>query len=134
MSGCDVRVIEQSILSADVTELADHAVKDIPITTVAGVLSSSRGKNIGIFHQYAHLGTGKTIYSANHMCHFGIEIASTPRALAGKQRIQHPDSYVIPLSIRNGLPCMDMLPPLDHELNTYTHVFFTSDETWNQRN
>jgi hypothetical protein len=26
---------------------------------------------------------------------------------------------------------MNMHPPLDHELNTYSHVFFTSDETWN---
>jgi hypothetical protein len=39
----------------------------------------------------------------------------------GEQQIQHPDSYVIPLSIRNGLPYIDMHP----------HVFFTSDETWN---
>jgi hypothetical protein len=25
----------------------------------------------------------------------------------------------------------DMHPPSDHELDTYPHVFFTSDETWN---
>jgi hypothetical protein len=86
---------------------------------------------IGIFHQYAHLGTGKTIHSANQMRHFGIEISDTPLALAGKQRIQHPDGYVIPLSIRNGLPYMDVGPLLDHECDTYPHVFFTSDETWN---
>jgi hypothetical protein len=72
-------------MSADVTGLADHAVKDIPIATVAGVLSSFPSKIIGIFHQYAHLGTGKTIHSANQMCHFGIEISDTPRAMAGKQ-------------------------------------------------
>jgi hypothetical protein len=50
MSGSDVRVIEHSLQSADVTGLADHAVKDTPIATVAGVLTSSRGKIIGIFH------------------------------------------------------------------------------------
>jgi hypothetical protein len=38
MSGCDFCVIEQSLLSSDVTGLADHAVKDIPIATVAGAL------------------------------------------------------------------------------------------------
>jgi hypothetical protein len=65
------------------------------LTILSGVLSSSRGKTFGIFHQYAHLGTGKTIRSANQMRHFGIEILDTPRALAGKQRIQHPDGYVI---------------------------------------
>ncbi len=35
------------------------------------------------------------------------------------QRIQHPDGYIIPLSIQNGLPYMDMHPPSDHELDTY---------------
>jgi hypothetical protein len=65
MSGCDVHVIEQLFLSEDGTGLADHAVKDIPIANVEGVLTSSRGKIIGIFHQYTHLGTGKTIHSAN---------------------------------------------------------------------
>jgi hypothetical protein len=120
-------------MSTDVTGHADHAVKDIPIATVSGVLSSSRGKIIQRLHQYAHLGTVKTIDSANQMRHFGIEVSDTPCALAGKQRTQHPDGYVIPLSSRNGIPYMDMHPPLDHELNTYSHVFFTSDETWNPK-
>jgi hypothetical protein len=39
ISGSDVHAIEQSLLSADVTVLADHAVKEIPIATVAGVLT-----------------------------------------------------------------------------------------------
>ena len=134
MSGSDVRVIEQTLQSADVTGLAEHAVKDLPIATVAAVLNSSRGNIIGIFHQYAHLGTGKTIHSANQMRHFGIEISDAPLTMAGKQRIHHPDGYIIPLSIRNGLPYIDMHPPTDHELHTYPHVFFTSDDAWNPQN
>jgi hypothetical protein len=129
MSGRDVHVIEQSLLSADVTGLADHAVKDIPIATVAGVLTSSRGKINGVFHQYTHLGTGKTMHSPNQMRHFVIEISNTALTLSGNQQIQNAYGYVIPLSIRNGSPYMDMHPPLDHELETYPHVFFTSDET-----
>ena len=27
-----------------------------------------------------------------------------------------------------------MHPPTDHELDTYPHVFFTSDDTWNPQN
>jgi hypothetical protein len=131
MSGSDVRVIEQTLQSADVTGLAEHAVKDLPIATVASVIETSRGKIIAVFHQYAHLGTGKTIHSTNQMRHFGIDIDDTPRSLSGKQRIHHPDGYVIPLSIRNGLPYIDMYPPSDLELESYPHVFFTSDDTWN---
>jgi hypothetical protein len=63
------------------------------------------------------------------MQHFGNEVSDTPLALAGKQQVQHLDGYVIPLSIRNGSPHMDMHSPLDHGLDTYPHVFFTSDET-----
>jgi hypothetical protein len=48
MSGCDVRVIEQTLQSADVTGLAQHSVKDLPIATVAAVLNTSRGNIIGI--------------------------------------------------------------------------------------
>jgi hypothetical protein len=65
------------------------------------------------------------------MCPFGIEISDIPHALAGKQSIHHPEGYVIPLSVRNPLPFMDLHPPMDHELDTYPHVFFTSDEIWN---
>jgi hypothetical protein len=130
MSGNDVRVIETTLNHADVSGLADHSVTDLPIATVAGVLSTSQGPIIGIFHQYAHLGSGKTIHSANQMRHFGVDICEVPQALHGKQRIHHPDGYVIPLSIRNGLAYMDMHPPSDSELETLPHVFFTSDTQW----
>ena len=51
-------------------------------------------------------------------------------SLQGQQQIHHPDGYVIPLSIRNGLPYVDMHPPTDLEMESYPHVIFTSDVTW----
>jgi hypothetical protein len=50
MSGADVIVIEETLNHADVSGLADHSVTDLPIATVAGVLTSSQGNIIGIFH------------------------------------------------------------------------------------
>jgi hypothetical protein len=111
MSGDDVRVLEYSLNRADISGLADHAVKDLPIVTAAACISTSRGFIIGVFHQYAHLGTGKTIHSSNQLRHFGLLICDTPRVLGGDQRLRHPDGYVIPLSIRNGLPYLDMWKP-----------------------
>lgn len=99
MSGDDVTIIEHTLNHADVSGLADHSVIDLPIVTVAGVLESSQENIIGIFHQYAHLGTGKTVHSANQMRHFGIDICDIPRSLNGKQQIYHPDGYVIPIAI-----------------------------------
>jgi hypothetical protein len=40
------------------------------------------------------------------------------------------DGYIIDLSIRFGLPYMDMSPPTQEELDTYPHVFFTADTEW----
>ena len=130
MSGDDIRVIETSLNKADVTGLAEHLVVDLPISTVAGLIETSTGYIIGIFHQYAHYGIGRTIHSTNQLKSFGLEVTDTPRALKGRQQIHHPDGYVIPLSIRNGLPYMDMSPPTDNDLEAHPHVFFTSDDTW----
>jgi hypothetical protein len=48
----------------------------------------------------------------------------TPRCFNGLQRLQTLDGYVIPLSIRSGLPDMDMSPPTAEEIDTYPHVIF----------
>jgi hypothetical protein len=134
MSGSDVRVLEQTLSHADVSGLDEQTVTDLPIVTAAGVLQSSQGYIIGIFHQYAHLGTGKTLHLSNPMRHFGLDICDIPHNLRGLQRIHHSDGYVIPLSIQNGLPYMYMHPPTNLEPETYPHVFFTSDITWDPRN
>ena len=75
MSGFDVRVIEHTLHTADVLVLAAHVVNDLPIATVAGVINTVQGNIIGIFHQYAHLGTGKTIHS------FGSDVNDKPLSL-----------------------------------------------------
>jgi hypothetical protein len=130
MNGCDVQVIEQTMNHVDVSGLAEYAVKDLRFVTAAGFLTSSQGPIIGIFHQYSHLESGKTIHSTSQMMRLGIDICDIPCTLNGKQCIHHPDGYIIPLSIRNGLPKLDMHPSTDLDLETYPHVFFTSDTTW----
>jgi hypothetical protein len=44
-------VLEQSLSHADVSGFAEYTVTDCPIVMVAGVLQSSHGYIIGIFHQ-----------------------------------------------------------------------------------
>jgi hypothetical protein len=59
-------------------------------------------------------------------------VDDTPRQLCnGKQRLQTPEGYFIPISIRNGLLYIDMYTPSDKELDSYPHVHFTSDMPWN---
>ena len=131
MSGSDVKLIHQSLSSADVTGIADKSVNNLPLCSVAALIETHKGPIIGFFHQYAHYGKGKTIHSINQMKHFGILINDTPGVLSGCQpHIKTPDGYCIPISIRNGLPYMDMTPPTDQEMEHYPHVFFTSDMPW----
>jgi Reverse transcriptase (RNA-dependent DNA polymerase) len=132
MSGSDVRVLSETINTANVSGIADKSVTDLPICTVAARIDTHKGPIIGIFHQYAHYGKGKTVHSVNQMKHFGISIDDTPRQLnaTGKQSIITPDGYIIPISIRNGLPYIDMTPPTDNEMEAYPHVMFTSDMPW----
>lgn len=134
LSGSDVTVISETLLTADITGIGDSKLQQIPLCTVAGLIQSQHGPIIGIFHQYAHYGSGKTIHSVSQLRHFGTIVDDAPRKFGGKQRIATIDGYIIPLSIRDGLPYMDMLPPTQAEIDCYPHVFFTSDTEWNPQN
>ena len=131
LSGADVRVISKSLASADVTGIGEKSLENLPLCTVAAVIKTHKGPIIGIFNQYAHYGEGQTVHSVNQLKHFGIIVDETPRHLGhGKQSLETPDGYYIPISIRNGLSYIDMCPPTDDELNSYPHVIFTSDMPW----
>jgi hypothetical protein len=58
-NGCDVRVLEHILNKADVSDPAKHAITDFPIVVASGGLTFVQGPLIGIFHQYAHLESGK---------------------------------------------------------------------------
>jgi hypothetical protein len=131
LSGSDVIVLAETLQTVDVTGIADNILKKIPICTVAGLIQSQHGPIIGVFHQYAHHGSGKTIHSVSQLRQFGTIVDDTPRNFGGRQCLETLDGYIIPLSVRSGLSFMDMSPPTKTELETYPHVFFTSDTDWN---
>ena len=131
VSGNDVVLMDTTQNHADLTGLAgEQSIKNLPVCTVAGLIQTQNGPIIGIFSQYAHNGKGHTVHSVNQMKHFGLIVDDIPLSLSGKQHIITPDGYHIPLSIRQGLPWMDMSPPTPDELETHPHVMFTSDIPW----
>jgi hypothetical protein len=135
LGGIDMKVLEfVSGVYADVQGVADASVTDLPIVLGASLVEqTNRGPIIGLFPQYAYLGKGRTIHSAVQMEAFGLDVDEKPRKARhpGQQRIVTPDGYVIPLSIRNGLPYMDMRYPTDADMKNYPHVYFTEDTDWN---
>jgi hypothetical protein len=131
VSGEDVLVLETSLNNANIDGLpGSQSLQGLPLCMVAGLIQTQHGPIIGIFHQYAHSGKGHTVHSVNQMKHFGIIVDDVPLSLSGTQCIKTPDGYHIPLSIRNGLPWMDMSPPNPTELQSYPHVMFTADTLW----
>ena len=63
VAGADVHVIKMTHRAVNVQGVSDHQVTDLKIVTAGGIVQTQHGPVIAIFHQYAHLGTGKTIYS-----------------------------------------------------------------------
>jgi hypothetical protein len=83
-----------------------------------------------MFLQYAHIGEGRTIYSANQMRKWGVIVDDNPRPTGGLQQIYTSECHIIPLSIRGSLAYMDMVKLTDLDMSTYPHVIFTSDDDW----
>jgi hypothetical protein len=131
LGGSDVRVLWETYSTADVTGIGGKSFTNLPICTVGAVIQTNKGPIIGVFNQYAYYGKGQTVHSVNHLKHFGIIVDDSPRQFAhGKQRLKTPEGYFIPISIRNGLPYIDMHPPTDEELEAYPQVNFTLDMPW----
>ena len=69
LAGSDVRIIckHPSPRYVDVSGIDSHQITDLPIVTVGGVVQSQRGPVIAIMHQYAYMGSGKTIHSSGQL-------------------------------------------------------------------
>ena len=109
MAGDDVVVLEESTQLVDITGIADSKIESVPISTVAGLISTAEGPIIIIFHQFAAHRKGTTINSFNQLYSFGLEVNDIPTSFPGsKQCIYTPDGHNILLAVRNGLCYMDM--------------------------
>ena len=62
VAGTDVHVIKTTHRAVNVQGVSDHQVTDLKIVTAGGIVQMQHGPVITIFHQHAHLGTGKTIH------------------------------------------------------------------------
>ena len=129
-AGSDVLVLSTTDRYADVSGIDDHTVTNIPICTVAGKIRTIFGDAIGIFHQYAYSGKGRTIHAPTQLEHHGLKVDEKSVHLGGSQRIDTPEGFVIPLDFKDGLSYMPMSKPTDEDMGRLPHIIFTSDEDW----
>ena len=96
VAGADV--IKMMHHAINVQGVSDHQVTDLKIVTAGGVVQMQHGLVIAIFHQYTHLGTGKTIHSSIQLEEFGLQVDEKPVRVPGRlQRIRTPDGYMHPI-------------------------------------
>jgi hypothetical protein len=132
VGGANSRLMSRDpIRTASLTGVDDHQVEKLPIGQCAGkVRTKNRGYIIGLLNQYAYLGRGPTIHSKGQLQHFKNIVCDSSKKVGGKQCITTIEGYIIPLSIKDGLPYMEMTYPTDEDLLKYPHVVLTSDVDW----
>ena len=131
LAGADMRVIHTTSRKINIVGIDDHELTGLNVATAATLLDTQKGPIIGVFHEYAHLGKGRSIHAAGQMEWFNCQVDDRSKLVGGTQSIQTSEGYVIPLSIESGLVYMhSMRIPTDHDLQNYPHVFFTSPDIW----
>ena len=131
LAGADLRVIHTTPRKINIVGIGDHELTGLNVVTVATLLDTEKGPIIGVIHEYAHLGKGKSIHAAGQMEWFNCKVDDRSQHVGGTQSIQTPEGYVIPLSIEYGLVYMQsMRIPTDHDLQHYPHVLFISPDIW----
>ena len=131
LAGAYMRVIHTTPRKINIVGIDDHELTGLNVVTAATLLDTQKGPIIGVFHEYAHLGKGRSIHAASQMEWFNCQVDDRSKLVGGEQSIQTSEGYVIPLSIESGLVYMhSMRIPTDHALQNYPHVCFTSPDIW----
>ena len=131
LAGADMKVIHTTPRKINNVGIDDHELTGLNVVTAAALLDTQKGPIIGIFHEYAHLGKGKSIHASGQMEWFNCQVDDRSKIVGGAQRIETSEGYVIPLSIESGLVYMHTIRiPTDQDLQNYPHVFFTSPDIW----
>ena len=125
--GADVRPISFSDRTLNVTGIDEHEMRNLKIGTFGGVISTQRGDVIAIFNQSAYHPQGKSILSCLQVEDNGITVHDKLISHEGRQCIETPDGYIIPLDAHQGLVYMKIRPFTNGEFRRLPHVILTRD-------
>ena len=129
LAGSDIHVLEHTGRKINNVGIDHHEFINLNVATAAAVLQTSKGRIIGIFHEYAHLIPGQTLHSPAQLEWFKIQVDHKSDLVDGQQRIL--ECNILPLTFKDGLPCLTSLSaPTDHGLDPYPHVLFDAPTTW----
>jgi hypothetical protein len=132
VAGTDVRIIFKTWRTVYISGIDSHQCANIDIGTVGGVINTQKGPILGIMNLYALLNKGPTIHSPCQFEWYKNDVNDNSiNVPEGLQRIKTPDSYIIPLNIKDDLACMPIRPYTDQGWENLDHVILTSEIEWN---
>ena len=133
IAGRDMKVIEKTEKTIDLSGIDDHTVRNLTIVTAGGVARTPLGEILLIVHQAADMTReSKTILSAGQLEAFGCKIDDhSPTFTKRTPCLTTVEGYQVPIAFRKGLPYIRMRPFGEHDWATLPHVIITSPDTWN---
>ena len=133
IAGRDMKVIEKTEKTIDLSGIDDHTVRNLTIVTAGGVARTPLGEILLIVHQAADMTReSKTILSAGQLEAFGCKIDDhSPTFTKRTPCLTTVEGYQVPIAFRKGLPYIRMRPFGEHDWATLPHVIITSPNTWN---
>ena len=64
LAGADMRVLHKPNRKMNIVGIDDHELTGLNVVAAAALMDTQKGPIIGIFHEYAHLGKGRSIHAA----------------------------------------------------------------------
>ena len=96
--------------------------------TAASLLDTNQGIIICILNESAFLGKDNSIQSPGQKEYFKSRVDDESLKVGGHQGLE---TLAMPITCKDGLAYIKTLGrPTDQKLEIYSHVFFTSPDTW----
>ncbi|KAL7574251.1 hypothetical protein ACA910_012506 [Epithemia clementina (nom. ined.)] len=131
LAGNNMCILHKTGRKVDISGIDNHEVNNFDIVTCASMFDTSKGRIIGIFHEYAYLGKGRSIHSSGQLEWMGLKVDERSVLVGGHQRIETLQDHIIPISIKGGLAYIQPVgKPTDKDMDDYPHVFFTNPAYW----
>ena len=129
LAGSDMRVIHKTHRKINISGIDNHEVTGLDVVTAATLLTTSLGKVIGIFNEYAYLGKGSSIHSSGQREWFKTNVDEKSFKVGGTQLITTLDGplWMDILSLSSSMMVWPIPPPLeDPQIRIWTHIHMSS--------
>ena len=74
LAGADMRILQEIDRKINIVGIDDHELTGLDVMADAALFDAQKGPVIGIFHEHAHLGKGRSIHAAGQMEWFNCNV------------------------------------------------------------